>query len=79
MTEFTYNNSKNVNIDHKLFELNYSYYLCIFFENKVNKCSQSSFAKGLAIELKELMNVCLQNFYYPQNLQKQAHDKVLKP
>ena len=50
-----------------------------FFKDKCNACSKSFLANGLAIELREFINVCCQNLLYPQNLQKQAHDKKLKP
>ena len=68
MAEFAYNNFKNASTGHISFELNYSYYSCIFFEDKCNTRSRFSSAKGLAIELKELMNVCRQNFLHAQDL-----------
>ena len=79
MAEFVYNNSKNVSLGHTFFELNYSYHSCVFFKNKCNTCSRSSSAKRLAMELKKLMNVCCQNLLYAQDLQKQAHNKGMKP
>ena len=64
MTEFTYNNSKNASIDHTLFKLNYSYYSCVFFENKCDARSKSFSVKGLFTKLKELINFCCQNFLH---------------
>ena len=64
---------------HTPFKLNYSYYPCVSLKNKYDICTKSFFAKKLAIELKELMNVCYQNLLHAQNLYKQAHDKGVKP
>ena len=58
MAEFAYNNSKNASTGHTWFELNYGYHPWVFFENKYNAYSKSSSADGLAVELRELMNVC---------------------
>ena len=70
MAEFTYNNSKNANTGHTLFKLNNDYYPCVFFEDKYDIRSRSSFAKRLAMELRKLMNVCRQNLLHAQDLQK---------
>ncbi len=64
IAEFTYNNAKNASTEHTLFELNYSYYLRVFFEKDDNPCLRSCSAKKLAEELRELMEVCYQNFFY---------------
>ena len=79
MAEFTYNNFKNAITGHIPFELNFGYHLCVSFGNKCNAHSRSSSAEGLAMELRELMNVYYQNLLYTQDLQKQAHDKRMKP
>ena len=79
MAKFTYNNSKNVSIGHIFFKFNCGYYSYIPFEDKCNKHSRSSFAKGLAMKFGELMNICCQNLLYAQDLQKQAYDKEVKP
>ena len=78
MAEFTYNNSKNTSTGHIPFKLYCGYHFCCFFENKYDACSKSSLAKKLAVELKELINICCQNFLHAQNLQKQAYDKRVK-
>ena len=36
MTKLAYNNAKNVSIGHTPFELNYSYYLYVFFTEDIN-------------------------------------------
>ena len=36
MAEFTYNNTKNINISHVLFKFNYRYYLYIFYKKNFN-------------------------------------------
>ena len=58
MAEFAYNNAKNANTGHTPFELNYGFYLQVFFEDDVNTCSISRLANELANELRELINIC---------------------
>ena len=69
----------NTSMGHKLFKLNCSYYPRVFFKDKCNARSRSSSANGLARELRELMNICCQNFLHAQDLQKQVYDKEVKP
>ena len=61
MAKFTYNNAKNTNTSHILFELNYGYHLKISFAENVNPYLGSCFADKLAEKLRELMEVCCQN------------------
>ena len=68
MAKFTYNNSKNASTGHTPFELNYGYYPRISFEDKYDARSKSSSAKGLAMELRMLMNICCQNLLHAQDL-----------
>ena len=68
MAEFAYNNSKNASTGHTPFEFNYGYPLYVSFEDKCNTCSRSFSAKELAIELKNLMNICCQNLLHAQDL-----------
>lgn len=79
MREFAYNNFKNINTGYTPFELNCRYHSWVFFEDKFNACSRSSLVNGLAIELWKLMNVYCQNLLHTKNLQKQTHDKGMKP
>ena len=79
MAEFTYNNPKNASTGHTPFELNFDYHPRVFFEDECDTRSRSSLVKGLVIELRELMNICRQNLLHAQNLQKQAHNKGVKP
>ena len=79
MAEFAYNNFKNASMGHTSFELNCGYHPHVFFEDKYNACSKSCSAKGLAIELRELLNICCQNLLHTQDLQKQTHNKSVKP
>ena len=79
MVEFTYNNSNNTGISHTSFQLNYGYHLHISFKNKCDTRFRSYSTEWLAIELRELINVCHQNLLDAQDLQKQAHDKGVKP
>ena len=67
MAEFAYNNFKNASISHTLFQLNYSYYPRVSFEDKCNAYSRFSSADRLVVELRELINVCCQNLLHVQN------------
>ena len=64
---------------HIPFKLNCGYDSHVSFEDECNACSKSSSIKDLAMKLRELMNVCCQNFLHVQDFQKQAHDKWVKP
>ena len=79
MAGFVYNNSKNASTGHTLFELNCGYHPRMSYEEEVDRHSQSKLADELSEELKELMFICRENLYHAQELQKQAHDKGVKP
>ena len=79
MAKFAYNNTKNTSTGHTPFELNYGFYPRVFFEDNVEPCSRSCSANELAKELRELINICQQNLFHAQELQKRAHDKNVKP
>ena len=79
MAEFAYNNAKNTNTGHTLFELNCNYYLRVFFKENTNPYSQSKTADKLSTKLQKLMTVCRKNLYHGQKLQKQAYNKGIKP
>ena len=79
MVEFAYNNAKNVSTGHTTFELNCGYHSRMSYEENVNSRFRSKSADKLLAELRELMIVCQENLYYAQELQKQAHDKGVKP
>ncbi len=78
MAEFAYNNAKNASTGHTPFELNCGYHPKVSFEEDVNPHSRSRSANELAEELRELMEVCCQNFLHAYELQKRAHDKGVK-
>ena len=78
MAEFAYNNAKNASTHHNLFELNYTYHPCVFFEKDTNPCFQSKNANKLLPKLWKLMTICQKNFYHAQKLQKQAYNKSVK-
>ena len=61
------------------FELNCGYHPRMLYEEEVDPHSQSKSADELSAELKELMIVYQENLYHAQKLQKQAHDKGVKP
>ena len=79
IAEFVYNNAKNLSIGHTPFELNCDYHPCVSFEKDTDPRSQSKSADELSAELQDLMTVCRENLYHAQELQKQAHNKGVKP
>ena len=79
MAEFAYNNAKNANTGYTSFKLNCGYHPWIFYKEDLNLRSNSKSAEELSFELQELMTVCQQNFYHTQKLQKQAHNRDVKP
>ena len=79
MTEFAYNNDKNASTGHTLFELNCGYHPRMLYKDDVDSYFQSKSADQLSAELRELMIVCRENLYHARELQKQAHDKGVKP
>ena len=79
MAEFAYNNAKNASTSHTLFELNCGYHPRMSYEDKVDPRSKLKSADKLSAKLRELMFVCWENLYHAQELQKQAHDKGVKP
>ncbi len=78
MAEFAYNNAKNASTGHTPFELNCGHHSRVSFEEDIDPCSRSRSANELAEELRELMEVCCQNLFHVQELQKKAHDKGVK-
>ena len=68
MAEFTYNNTKNTSISYIPFELNCGYHPKVFFEENVDFCSKSCSANKLAEKLRELIEICCQNFFHAQEL-----------
>ena len=79
MAEFIYNNAKNASTGHTHFELNFGYDPQILSKENVDPRSQSKSADKLSRELKELMIAYYENLYHTQKLQKQAHNKEVKP
>ena len=79
MAEFAYNNAKNASTNHTLFKLNRGYYPCVCFEEDINPWSPSKTADKLLAELQKLMTICRKNLHNIQELQKQAHNKGVKP
>ncbi len=78
MAEFAYNNAKNACTGHTPFELNCGYHPRVSFKEDIDSRSRSRSANELADELRELMEVCCQNFLHAQELQKRAYDKGIK-
>ena len=79
MAKFAYNNAKNASISHTPFELNCKYHLWVLYEEDIDPCFKSKSVDELSAELQELMTVCRENLHHAQKLQKQAHNKGVKP
>ena len=79
MAEFAYNNAKNISTGHTSFELNCGYYPRVFYEENLDLHLKSKTAEELSSKLQNLMAICQQNLYHAQKLQKQAHNKEVKP
>ena len=79
MAKFAYNNAKNASTGYTPFELNCGYHPCVSYEEDLDSHSKSRTAEELFSGLQELITVCQQNLHHVQDLQKQAHDKGVKP
>ena len=51
----------------------------MLYEEEVNPYFKSKLVDKLSAELRELMIVCWEDLYHAQELQKQAHNKSIKP
>ena len=60
------------------FELNCDYHFQMSYKENVDPRFKSKLADKLSAKLKELMIICQKNFYYAQEFQKQAYNKVVK-
>ena len=78
MREFIYNNAKNASTSYTPFELNCGYHPKVSFEEDVDLRSRFCSANKLADELRELIEVCCQNLFHVQELQKSANNKGVK-
>ena len=79
MAELAYNNAKNARSGHMPFELNCGYHPRLFYEEDIDICFKFKSADKLLAELRELMTVYHKNLHHAQELQKQAHNKDVKP
>lgn len=79
MAKFAYNNIKNTSTIYTPFELNYNHHLCVFFENKADSCLRFRFTNKQAKELRKLISICEHHLLHALELQKQAHNKEVKP
>lgn len=78
MAEFAYNNAKNASTHYILFQLNCNCHLKVLFQEDINPRLRFCFIDKLARELKKLIEVCYQNLFYAQELQKRDHHKKIK-
>ena len=79
MAEFAYNNAKNASTNYMPFELNRGYHPWVSYEENIDPYFKSKLVDELLSELQKLMTVCHENLYHTQELQKQAHNKGVKP
>ena len=77
--EFAYNNSMITSTSHTPFEFNCGYHPWILYEEEVDLHSQSKSADEIFENLRELMVIYCKNLHHAQELQKQAHNKGVKP
>ena len=66
MAEFVYNNAKNINFSYTPLELNCGYHFQMLYKKDVNPRFKFQSANEILAELRELMIVCRENFYYAQ-------------
>ncbi len=78
MAEFAYNNTKDASTGHISFELNCRFHPWVLFKEDVDLRSRSHSANELANKLRELIEVCYQNLFYTQELQKRVYNKGVK-
>ena len=79
MAKFIYNKAKNASTGHTPFELNYGYHPWVLYKEDIDPRSESKLADELSAKLQELMIVYQENLHHTQELQKQAHNKGVKP
>ena len=79
MAKFAYTNAKNSSISHTPSKLNCGYHPCVSFKENADPRSQSKSVDMLSAKLQDLMTVCQENLHHTQKLQKQAHNKSVKP
>ena len=79
IAEFAYNNAQNISIGYIPFELNCGYYPWVSYKEDLNPYLQSKTTEELFFELQTLMATYQQNLHHAQKLQKQAHNKGVKP
>ena len=64
MAEFAYNNFKNASTGRMPFELNYGYYLHIFFKEYTKSYFYLKSSDELLAKLWDLITVCWKNLYH---------------
>ena len=67
MTEFAYNNTKNISTSHTFFELNCGFHPRAFYKENVDPQSKLKVIDKLATKLRELTAVCRENFQHAKN------------
>lgn len=59
---------KNADTGYSSYNINYGYYLCVFYKKDVDLRSKSKFADKLLVEFKKLIIICQENLYHTQEL-----------
>ena len=79
MTEFTYNNAKNISTGYTPLKLNCGLHPRVSYKEDVDPRSSSKTADQLATELQIFMSMCRENLQHAQELLKGYHDKHANP
>ena len=79
MGDFAYNNANNTNTSYISFELNCGHHPRVSYKENINPCFKFKSIDKLLTELWQLMTVCHKNLHHAQELQKQTHNKGVKP
>ena len=79
MAEFAYNDAKNTTIKYTLFESNCRYHPRVSYKKEVDPRSKSKAADKLTKKLRNLMAAYRENLEHAHELQKQTHNKGIKP
>ena len=79
MGKFAFNKAKYASMGYTSFKLNCKYQPHVSYKKDVNIYSKSKVANKLTKELRNLIAVSRKNLQHVQKLQKQAHNKGIKP
>lgn len=70
MTEFAFNNAKNITTEFTFFEQNFGFNHPISYKKDVNHCSKSKAVDKIVAQIRKLTTICQQNLHHAQEFQK---------